>query len=204
MAVFESGYNQIRLKFNSVGKIAGKLPDQEQPSADSKSGPLMYVRINEKRGIYGSLKDFETFSIKTQFGKVKIPTSEIAGIRFNDGSADTAFVVLKKGDVFSGQIDLETITVASRFGEQKLKLTRVESLSLGRQFVFLRDAINSKRWRLQSLLPAPSPTINPNFNRNPNGLSPITVDPSQLNSAPSVLFPQQPIGPNQRPIGFPN
>ena len=156
----------------------------------------MFVRINSKQGLYGLLKDFETFPITTQFGKVKIPTSELAGIRLNDGDAKQAFVVLKKGDVFSGQIEMETITVQSRWGDKKIKLSDVESLTLAPEFVFLRDAINSKRWQLRSLLPVSPPAARTSGAIVPN---PISTQPSQPALAPSVVFPQ-----NQLPIGFPN
>jgi len=97
MSIYESGFNQVRLKFNPLGSVAGKLPTETKSPADPQAGPYMFVRINSKRGIYGLIKDFETLSIETQFGKVKIPTSELAGLRLNDGGADKAFVVLKIG-----------------------------------------------------------------------------------------------------------
>ena len=196
LSIYESGFDRVRLKFNPLGSVAGKLPTETKPSDGPLTGPHMFVRINSKQGLYGLLKDFETFPITTQFGKVKIPTSELAGIRLNDGDAKQAFVVLKKGDVFSGQIEMETITVQSRWGDKKIKLSDVESLTLAPEFVFLRDAINSKRWQLRSLLPVSPPAARTSGAIVPN---PISTQPSQPALAPSVVFPQ-----NQLPIGFPN
>ena len=191
MSIYESGFDQVRLKFNPLGSVAGKLPTETQPPANPKSNPYMFVRINAKRGIYGLLKDFDTLSIETQFGKVKVPTSELAGIRLNDGGPKQAFVVLKKGDVFSGQIDMETITVQSRWGNKEIKLREVESFTLAPEFVFLRDALDSKRWQLRStspLKPVNSPATQSILNRNsiPN---PSSTQPSQLNLAPTSVLP---------------
>ena len=199
LQVFESGYDVVQLKFNPLGFVAGKLPEEFQPVVDQAQTPYMYARINSQRGIYGSLENFENLAIKTQFGKVSVPSAEIAGIRFNDGNSKSVFVVLKKGDGFSGEIDLETITIKSRWGKQILKLSELESLTLNREVVFLRDAVNPKRWQLRSSLPVAEVPI---ARQNQNSIGPVFsgpsyVDPFQLNQNPPVVYPQS-------PLGFPN
>jgi len=160
MSIYESGFNQVQLKFNPLGSVAGKLPAEAQSPADLQAGPYMFVRIDSKRGIYGLIKNFETLSIETQFGKVQIPTSELAGIRLNDGGVNKAFVVLKKGDFFTGKIDMETITVQSRWGDKEINLREVESFTLAPEYVFLR-------WQLQFLTPLESANANENSSNNP-------------------------------------
>lgn len=201
LAIYESGFQQVQLNFNPRGMVAGRLPAEFPPNIKPGSGPYMYVRINSQRGIYGSLRDFKTLSIKTQFGKVNVPTSEIAGIRFNDGNVNRAFVVLKKGDVFSGEIDFTSITVSSRWGNRKLKLHELESLTLARASVFLRDAVKPKRWRLESLLPDNGSAHSPlsRTSLGPTQPSPVSSNPYRLNFAAPVAHPQF-----QMPVGFPN
>jgi len=214
--IYESGYDRVELRFNPLGVVAGKLPEEFEPSDEPTQSPYMYAKINSQRGIYGRLKDFEKLTIKTQFGKVDIPSEEIAGIRFNDGKSNRVFIVLKKGDVFSGQINLKSITVESRWGDQTLKLSELESLTLNREIVFLRDAINPKRWRLQSSRPVSvlvpnastlvpnASTLVPNANLNQNSSGQVLpgqnlINPFQLNQAPPVAYPQY-----QAPFGSSN
>ena len=190
--IFESGFNVLRLKFNALGFVAGKLPKEFEPSAD-QSAPFVFARINSKRGVYGSLLNFETLSIKTQFGEVDVPFADIDGIRFNDGNVNRAFVVLKKGDVFSGEIDLDTITLKSRWGEQELKVSELESITSNREIIFLRDAINPERWQLRSSMPVAAPAVGIPQNQNPLGSipsSPNYANPIQLNQTPPIAYPQ--------------
>ena len=182
--IYETGFDLLRLKFNPRGNIAGELPQEFEPLADQSKAPYMYARINDRRGIYGSLVNFEALSIKTQFGQVKIPGGDISGIRFNDGDPKRAFVVLKKGDFFSGEIDFDSVTLKSRWGNQTLKVSELESLTLNREHIFLRDAIEAKRWQLRSSIPltggvpsAPQSTISfdqsvLDFNQNPPSVGP--------------------------------
>ena len=205
LRIYESGFDVVELKFNPLGIVAGELPEEFQPSVDQGQAPYMYARINSQRGIYGSLENFETLAIKTQFGKVSVPSAEIAGIRFNDGSANRAFVVLKKGDVFSGEIELDSIAVKSRWGDQTLKLTELESLTLNREVIFLRDAINPKRWQLRTSLPVTSRQGSAQQNQDSprpvlpssNQINPFQLNQNQLNQNPPVVSPYA-------PFGFPN
>ena len=192
LQIFESGFDVVRLKFNPRGNVAGKLPEEFPPPADLSKVPFMYARIDSRRGIYGTLENLEALPIKTQFGAVKVPIAEIAGIRFNDGDPTRVFVVLKKGDVFSGEINLDSITLKSRWGEQALKVSELESLTLNQDVIFLRDAIDPKRWQLRTSIPvaAEVPSAGQNQNSNVPGVqNPLQFKPTQFNQNPPVVYP---------------
>lgn len=200
LMVYESGFDRVNLKFNPLGMAAGKLPTEFQ-AFGKESGPIVYARINSQRGIYGTLQNFETLSIETQFGKVDIPSKEIAGIRFNDGNASRAFVVLKKGDVFSGEIDLGSLSIQSRWGVRKLEIGELESITQSRETVFLRDALDPSRWRLELILPRTLGIYDSTVNRIP--VAPVRINPGSANPYQSNLVPG--LYPQYRlPLGFPN
>lgn len=152
LRIYDTGFNAITLKFNPKGMVAGKLPEEVIVQPGPKDSPILYVSINGNRGIYGVLEGFKELDVKAEFGKIKIPVDTIAGIRFNTGPDNQTYIVLKKGDSFSGKIELEKITISTRWGKRDLKVANLESVTTFQSNKFVQTKNNPDRWQLKSTL----------------------------------------------------
>lgn len=161
--IFESNFNQVGLVFReeSKSRLWGReesvAPEQRNEEAQ---GPEFFVRIDEQRALLGRLKQ-AAFEIETDFGPVNISTTQIAGIRFNADSLSSdgktkhnVFVKLQSGDSFSGVLALQTLRVASKWGEQPIKTSELESLTIDQMARFVKSESGRSRWRFEQNQPA--------------------------------------------------
>lgn len=125
--VYFSNFSDVLLVYvkpkNSPTEQAGSA---KQTGEDS---PKFFAKIDEFRGIYGSI-DRDFIKMKTSFGSVDIDVAKIEGIRFHDGNSISVW--LSRQDRISGTIDFDELTMQCSWGEQKLKVDDLETLTLKR------------------------------------------------------------------------
>lgn len=119
-------------------------------SSDSKSRPLtLTVDLSSGTKITGTLTDTTNLPLKTAFGEVTVPLSEVAGIRFASKEDTSTTIVLLNGDSITGATDIEMITVDTEWGTAKINGSAITSL------LFVPDlkwnatqGLNGRRWLL--------------------------------------------------------
>ena len=116
----------------------------------------------------------ETLSVQTQFGSTKIPFNRIAGIRFNTGETNEVVVISATGDYLTGTIDFENIVLATRWGDERIPVSKLESVTYQRDSLFVEGQKEAGgRWILtqpaQSIAPLSAPVRFPG-NPPPGGL----------------------------------
>ena len=90
-----------------------------------------YLRVSADKGT-DIVIDLAAFPMETQFGKVAITLDTIDGILFDVDGDGTHLIQLKNGDRIKGKSELEEIPVYSRWGNDKLKIGEVHSITPSR------------------------------------------------------------------------
>lgn len=91
-----------------------------------------FARIDEKRGIRGSIEGLDRLKLKTEFGSVEIDLDQIEGMRFQPDQPSNATVWLSNEDRVSGQLEFDQINMICSWGVQPLKLADLESITRSR------------------------------------------------------------------------
>jgi len=90
---------------------------------------VVFLRIGNAKRMAGKLNEFDQVSLKTAFGDVTIPMSEVAGIKFHTTADDKAVVVLNNGDTVTGIPSLPAIQLATDWGRADIDSEFVQSLT---------------------------------------------------------------------------
>ena len=146
--IFESGFNRLFIKFNPKGNVAGEIPKQIKVERRPEDSQFVYVRLDNQRGLYGTLKGLSKFPVKTGFGDVEIPSKQLKGIRLNTDDKGSAHVMLHSGDEFTATIADQKITINSWWGPQEVKLSEIESITTSKEQKFI--GAKDGKWKLQS------------------------------------------------------
>jgi hypothetical protein len=176
MKVYQSGFDSITLKYRRPTN-RGRLPSRGQGMKPKPNdSPQVFVRLSPENGTTGWIRNMRTFEVETQFGPTKIPLNRIAGIRFNTPEANQVVVISVTGDYLTGTIDFADIVLATRWGDERIPISKMESVTYHRDARFLESPKEAGgRWILtqpaQSLVPRNAPVRfpgNPTLRGLPN------------------------------------
>ncbi len=112
---------------------------------------IVFLRIGDSKRMAGKLNAFEQISLKTAFGDVTIPMSEVAGVKFHTTADDKAVVVLINGDSVTGIPSLPAIQLSTDWGRADIDPEFIQSLTSASGARFRQ--VNSDfgiRWVLQT------------------------------------------------------
>jgi len=152
------------------------------PSSDSlASRPLSAtITLANQSVIRGTLTDTTDVEMKTSFGEVTIPLSEVAGIRFASAKDSITTVVMLNGDSVTGATDVKRLVVETEWGAAQVNGASVASIMLVPSLQWSSVAgLNGKRWylteqRSQTTPSRPNVSSNqPSGNRYPQNGIPI-------------------------------
>jgi len=141
-ALFTSVYSQEK----EATAIATAVPVESVP----RMGPItVIVDLIDGQKISGTLTDASDFPFKTSFGEVKIPLSEIAGIKFAYRDDASTTIILKNGDSITGAADVKSLAVDTEWGGAKINGSSVISMLLLPDLKWNSSVgLNGKRWTL--------------------------------------------------------
>jgi len=120
-------------------------------SAQEIEGPAsgkVYVKVTRNRELSGAAIDLSAIKFKAEFGDVSIPMAKIAGIKLHVNADDDAVIALKNGDLVTGKISLETISLKTTWGKAHIKLDQIETIVASPNARFYPETTNgTKGWR---------------------------------------------------------
>lgn len=174
--VYQSGFDSIILRYQRPTNRAQVAALRRGTTPKPNDSPQVFVRLSPQNGTTGWIRNMKTLSVETQFGSTKIPLNRIAGIRFNTEETNEVVVISITGDYLTGTIDFDNIVLATRWGDEKIPVSELESVTNHRDARFLGDTVQAGgRWVLtQPAQPLPlrqAPTrfpANPQYRGLPN------------------------------------
>lgn len=169
MKIYQSGFDSITLKYQRPRNRARLASIRRGTKPKPNDSPQVFVRLSPQNGTTGWVRNMKTLTVETQFGSTELPLNRIAGIRFNADESNEVVVISVAGDYLTGSIDLNEIVLATRWGDEKIPVSKLESITYHRESRFLEGAPEAgKRWILsQPAQPLPTSRAPVRFPTNP-------------------------------------
>lgn len=157
--VYYDGFSTVvmALDRNSDAAIDAAKTEVRPTKSDS---PKFFVRIDDRRGFAGFIKDLAELELKTDFGKLNVEADKIAGVRFNVDSQGGVAVELKSGETFLGKPSFDSISMKCSWGIEELRLSDIESVTVDRRARFIKPSREQNQWRLELKSNPPGSTVN--------------------------------------------
>ena len=128
-------------------------------SAQDMEGPAdgkIFVKVTRNRELAGQAIDLDSIQFKAEFGDVTIPMAKIAGVKLHVNAEDDAVVALKNGDLVTGKINLNTVSLRTSWGQAHVKLDQIETIMSDPASRFFPETSSGKKgWRFASGAQAP-------------------------------------------------
>lgn len=141
------------------------------------------VDLISKTKLEGTLTDTTQLQMKSSFGAVDIPLSEVAGIKFASADDPSTTVVMLNGDSITGATDVQLITVETEWGTARINGTSIGSILFVPGLSWnSQSGLNGTRWNLNETKQKEVAATNP--------------PPATANGRPTNSRPIQ----NQRPV----
>jgi len=126
----------------------------DSSSAQDLGGPSdgkIFVKVTRNREIAGAPIGLDTIKFKAEFGEVSIPMAKVAGIKLHVNADDAAVIALKNGDLVTGEIELETISLKTTWGKAHVKLEQIETILADSKSQFFGEGKAGKgSWRFST------------------------------------------------------
>ncbi|QDS90353.1 hypothetical protein EC9_45610 [Rosistilla ulvae] len=121
-----------------------------KPSGSMASRPLsVTITLANQSVIRGTLTDTTEIQMKTGFGELMIPLSEVAGIRFASQEDTSTTIVMLNGDSVTGATDVKRLTIDTEWGAAQVNGPSIASILLVPNLQWSSIAgLNGKRWYL--------------------------------------------------------
>ena len=149
----QGGFSQIIIKYEA--------PVTPSPMLAGSNQDTYFIRLADAQLMAGNLNNFDTFSLKTKFGDVTIPTDQIAGIRFKIDNENSAVVILLNGDTLTGKPTIPAIELMTDWGQADIEPKFIQSLTTSSNSRFFQETGDfGVRWRLRtgnSIAPGTAP-----------------------------------------------
>ena len=159
--VYYAGFTSVSVIYTrpKAGDPLGLAERENKPTLDDST--RFFVRVDDKRGMYGFMTGLAKLKLDSDFGEVMIDTTEVAGIKFNAHGSGSVAVRLNSGASISGNVDFDEIIMKCSWGTQKISLDEIESIVANRKYQFVSDPYHSGRWIFKTdLVTPPEPVFN--------------------------------------------
>lgn len=169
-------------------------PTKAKPVANAVRPLSVKVElVDAKTSLRGTLTDTTTLSMKTSFGVVEVPLSEVAGFRFPSVDDATTTVVMLNGDSITGATDVKMVTVETEWGVAQINGQSIQSILFVPALTWSASTgLNGKRWALTE--PSKSAAVSPR-NSTMNSAPTRVTRPAAASNRPA--FQSQPQFGNQ-------
>lgn len=109
--------------------------------------PDFFVRLKPKNGVAVAFRMSKKFRLKNEVFDTHFPFDKIEGIFFNSGEEQTASIVMRNGDNISGKhFWPDTIEFETPWGNEKIGLEKVVSITRNRSVKLQPSGVESPRW----------------------------------------------------------
>lgn len=138
--------------------IAFLCPSVSAQETDKSDEGRVYVKVTQNRELLGIPIELANLKVTTSFGEVSIPMEKIVGIKLHVGDDDTAVIAFKNGDLVTGVVKLESLSLKTAWGKAHVNLEQIETITINRNARFIPESGNgSKGWRFSSGVPVTQP-----------------------------------------------
>lgn len=111
----------------------------------------IFVKVTRSRELVGAAIGLDAINFRAEFGDVSIPMAKIAGIKLHVNAEDSAVIALKNGDLVTGKISLDTVSLRTAWGKAHVKLDQIETIMAdSKSRFFAETSAGSKGWRFSS------------------------------------------------------
>lgn len=138
--------------------LACVCPTVSAQEEDNAKEGLLYIKVTGNREIFGTPVELDTLKVTTSFGEVSIPTEKISGIKLHVGDDDSAVIAFKNGDLITGLVKLESVSLKTSWGKAHVNLKQIQTMTTNRNARFIKsDGTGSKGWRFSNGIPTELP-----------------------------------------------
>ena len=156
----------------AVGTIESVLIAQDKEAVATATSPRASAASISKTGLLtvtvdmlggqkltGTLTEITELPIRSSFGEVKVPLSQVAGVKLASADDPSTTIVLKNGDSVTGATDLQTVSIDTEWGSAKINGSSITSLLLLPDYKWTSapGIDGSKRWSLLNVKATPGP-----------------------------------------------
>lgn len=149
---------------------------QDEPTLTSGSSGDVAVTVqitgNGNFALRGTMANVNELSMKTKFGQATIPLTEINGVKLHADEKGSCVVAFKNGDIVTGQLDLEKISITTNWGDANIRVDNIEMILTNPKGSFFKDTAAGKTyWRFSETRPVANPRLsgtNSNRQARPN------------------------------------
>ena len=124
---------------------------QDEPSLMSGSASRdlnVVVQITGNTELKGSITGLSELKLQTKFGQVTIPLGEIEGAKMHADEKDSCVVAFKNGDIVTGSVTLDKISIATAWGDANIRIENIETVLVNQKGSFFKDTAQGKTyWR---------------------------------------------------------
>lgn len=136
----------------------------DEPAEEPNAGGLNSIvieLIQDDRVLNGELLDIGDLHIETAFGMAAIPLKKVLGIRMARTASESTTVVLHNGDMITGQVDIKSLLVRTKWGKSEVNGSNLASIFFGKGLTWESlDLLAGPRWTLAQVKPSSSESSN--------------------------------------------
>ncbi|TWT94509.1 hypothetical protein [Stieleria varia] len=170
--------------------VADAEPTRAEPiaSATPDVRPLSVTveLISGKTQITGTLTDTTNLDMRTSFGMVAVPLSEVAGFRFPSADDASTTVVMLNGDSITGATDVKMVTVETEWGVAQINGQSIQSILFVPGLAWTSaKGLNGVRWGLSNQTSTTSQNL-PASSSSSSSIRSSSPAPSAIGSPPRI------------------
>ncbi len=127
------------------------VPSSFAQDMGGPAGGKVFVKVTRNRELSGAAIGLSEIKFNAEFGQVSIPMVKIAGIKLHVNADDDAVIALKNGDLVTGTIELEQVSLKTAWGKAHVKLDQIETILAESQSRFFAETSSGKKgWRFSA------------------------------------------------------
>lgn len=130
--------------------VARPVVESARPGSSSAAPLVATLQLNVgDTQLRGMLLSATQITVKTSFGEVDVPLSEVAGIKLASNTTPTTTVVLHNGDSITGGCALDRIQLQTEWGRADVEGTAINSIVFAEGLTWVLDSKRGGgRWEL--------------------------------------------------------
>ena len=140
-----SGFTNLVIRYKPNVELI-PTPEDAQTEAETDSG-FIVIRFKNKKSTIAQVRSFQELKIDSDLGKISLPVEKLLGVKFQSETENGVFVILENGDSISGKVDLASITLKTRWGDQAVKLKDLDYITNAVNVRMVPDQRKGK-WKL--------------------------------------------------------
>lgn len=152
MSAGQFGWAQAEPVATAVAKSEPVATAAPATAATASRPVTVTVQLHEGHPIEGTLVESNLLQMKSSFGDVSIPLSEVAGIKLAGEGNATTTIVLHNGDSVTGAVKLDEVTVQTTWGKAEINGGSISSLLFAQGVKWTSsNTLSGTRWSLTAI-----------------------------------------------------